>query len=62
MAKNAKRTEKPPTRARLGAMSPAGLFGAMLGGLPAQVRLAAREQQQRPTPFVPKGKRGRRGR
>jgi hypothetical protein len=37
-----------------------GLFGAMLG-MPAQVRLAAREQQ-RPAPFVPKGKRGRRGR
>jgi hypothetical protein len=64
MAKNAKRTEKPRVgaRARLGAMSPAGLFGALLGGLPPQVRLAAREQQ-RPTPFVPpKSKQGRRGR
>jgi hypothetical protein len=55
MAKNAKRVAKP----RVGA---AGLFGALLGGLPAQVRLAAREQQQRPPAFVPKGKRGRRGR
>jgi hypothetical protein len=56
MAKKAKPMAKP----RLGAMSPAGLFGALLGGLPAQVRLAAREQQQRPPAFVPpKKKRGR---
>jgi hypothetical protein len=62
MPKNAKRVAKPPAKPRVGAMSPAGLFSAMLGGLPAQVRLAAREQQQRPPAFVPKGKRGRRGR
>jgi hypothetical protein len=33
----------------------------LLGGMPGQVRLASREQQ-RPAPFVPNAKRGRRGR
>jgi hypothetical protein len=60
MPKQPKDKGKPPTpRERLGA----NLFGAMLGlgALPAQVRLASREQQSRPVPFVPpkstKGKR-----
>lgn len=35
-----------------------GLFGAMLG-MPAQVRLAAREQQRPPAFVPPKKKRGR---
>jgi hypothetical protein len=57
----AKKAKAQPTR--LGKTMLTGGIGMMLGipGLPAQVRLVAREQQ-RPTPFVPKGKRGRRGR
>jgi hypothetical protein len=37
-----------------------GPIGAMLGMMPGQVRLSAREQQPRPPAFIPrKGKRGR---
>jgi hypothetical protein len=57
MAKNAKRGEKAPAPARRVGL---GLFGALLG-MPAQVRLAAREQQRPPAFVPPKGKRGRRG-
>jgi hypothetical protein len=40
-----------------------GPLGMMFGMMPAQVRLASREQQPRPSAFVPpKGKRGGRGR
>jgi hypothetical protein len=53
MVKKATGKQNPIKAAR--AVGP--ILGAMMG-LPAQVRLAAREQQQRPMPFVPpKGKR-----
>jgi hypothetical protein len=58
----AKRAKVQPTR--LGKTVLTGGIGMMLGipGLPAQIRDSARERQPRPPAFVPKGKRGRRGR
>jgi len=54
---------QPKPAAQLGKAERALIAGALpwtLGVMPAQVRLSAREQQNRPAPFVPKGKRGKR--